>query len=563
MSFFEIDIKNKYLTFFLGCSTCCEFIIPWLYRRILTLFAIDITNIAARITAPIIRSYSFDDEKFFCADGAPRYIVSKRKAGLQSLVRDFQLGKVGIEADSMLSDGLSDIRFTDTNRVPFPFQKKMQSTLRVASIVTKSDGPVLTDIDGVKRLDVSGSYGVNVVGYDNYKEFIERGWNRIKELGPNVLGPVHPVINNVIKSLRNISGLEEVSFHMSGTEAVMCAIRLARFNKRRRFVVTFAGAYHGWWDGMQPGAGNERFTCDVLSLKDMSPISLNLIRARAHEIAAVIISPLQGLNPGKPPPSDLVLLDSKVRATNERISDYTVWLKKIRKLTEELDIPLIFDEVYTGFRMAPGGAQEFYGIQADMVVYGKTLGGGLPVGVVCGKKELMHRFDKNHPLRVNYVIGTFSAAPIVLATMAEFLKWLNRPETNQLYQIANNLTASFVKETNINLIRENMPLRVDALTTVWTVLFKQPGRYHWMFQYYMRAEGLALSWVGTGRCLFSLDFTENQYKEVSTAILKAARRMKKDGWWWIGENSNNPLTGTQISKQMTKEIIMALIGIKN
>ena len=109
------------------------------------------------------------------------------------------------------------------------------------------------------------------------------------------------------------------------------------------------------------------------------------------------------------------MLDSKVRATNERISDYTVWLKKIRKLTEELDIPLIFDEVYTGFRMAPGGAQEFYGIQADMVVYGKTLGGGLPVGVVCGKKELMHRFDKNHPLRVNYVIGTFSAAPIVLS----------------------------------------------------------------------------------------------------------------------------------------------------
>ena len=563
MSLFSIDIKNKYLTFFLGCYTCCEFIIPWLYQRILTLYAMDITNIAARITAPLIRSYSFDDEKFFCADGAPPYIISKRKAGLQSLVRDFQLGKVGIEGDSMLSDGLSDIRFTDTNRVPFPFQKKMQSTLRVASLVIKSNGPVLTDVDGVKRLDVSGSYGVNVVGYDNYKEFIERGWNRVKELGPNVLGPVHPVINNVIKSLRKISGLEEVSFHMSGTEAVMCAVRLARFNKRRRFVVTFAGAYHGWWDGMQPGAGNERFTCDILSLKDMSPASINVIRARANEIAAVIISPLQGLNPGKPPPSDLVLLDSKVRATNEHISDYTVWLKKIRRLTEELDIPLIFDEVYTGFRMAPGGAQEFYGIQADMVVYGKTLGGGLPVGVVCGKKELMHRFDKNHPLRVNYVIGTFSAAPIVLATMAEFLEWLNRPETNQLYQIANNLTESFVKETNINLIKENMPLRVDALTTVWTVLFKQPGRYHWMFQYYMRAEGLALSWVGTGRCLFSLDFTENQYQEVSTAIVKAARRMKQDGWWWIGENSNNPLTGTQISKQMTKEIIMALIGIKN
>ena len=86
----------------------------------------------------------------------------------------------------------------------------------------------------------------------------------------------------------------------------------------------------------------------------------------------------------------------------------------LREETIKLNIPLIFDEVYTGFRMAQGGAQEFYGIQADIVVYGKTLGGGMPVGVVCGKKELMHRFDKTHPLRVNYVIGTFSAAPITL-----------------------------------------------------------------------------------------------------------------------------------------------------
>merc|ERR1712216_124125 len=262
--------------------------------------------------------------------------------------------------------------------------------------------------------------------------------------------------------------------------------------------------------------------------------SLAMIKARASEIAAVLISPLQGLNPGKPPPSDLVLMDAAMRKTNDAVSEYTAWLKKLREETAKLDIPLIFDEVYTGYRMAPRGAQEFYGIQSDMVVYGKTLGGGMPVGVVCGKKELMHRFDRSHPLRVNYVIGTFSAAPITLGAMAEFLEWQDKPETTALYQSAGDKVKEFITTTNEALIANNLPMRVDSLTTVWTVLFKQPGRYHWMFQYYLRAEGLALSWVGTGRCLFSLDFTDEQYQQVTQALLRAGQRMKDDGWWWNG-----------------------------
>ena len=184
----------------------------------------------------------------------------------------------------------------------------ISASLRIIVI----QGPELINYDGETMLDVSGSYGVNVVGYEGYKGFVDRGWARVRDLGANVLGPVHPAILDVIRPLREITGLDEVSFHMSGTEAVMAAVRLARFNTRRKLVVTFGGAYHGWWDGMQPGAGNERFTSDVLSIKDMSPASMRLIRARASEIAAVLVSPLQGLNPNKPPPSDLVLLDAKV-----------------------------------------------------------------------------------------------------------------------------------------------------------------------------------------------------------------------------------------------------------
>tara|TARA_B100000513_G_scaffold173517_2_gene89717 strand:+ start:1085 stop:1705 length:621 start_codon:yes stop_codon:yes gene_type:complete len=174
--------------------------------------------------------------------------------------------------------------------------------------------------------------------------------------------------------IQEVSGLAEVSFHMSGTEAVMAAVRCARFNKRRPLVVTFGGAYHGWWDGMQPAAGNERTPTDVLCLKDMNSLSLATIRSRKDEIAAVLVNPLQCFHLNASPPSDLVL-----SSNNRKVGaapGYKEWLHKLRKTCTDSDVLLLFDEVYTGFRVHPQGAQAAYGVQADLVCYGKTLGGG-------------------------------------------------------------------------------------------------------------------------------------------------------------------------------------------
>ena len=329
------------------------------------------------------------------------------------------------EASETYLDGISDLRFTDTNRVPFPFQKLVREKLNVASLAISSVGPAIKDLDGNSAVDISGSYGVNVCGYDEYKRWITEGWEKTKDLGP-VLGPLHPIVGENLAMIKAVSKLDEVSFHMSGTEAIMCAVRLAAFNTRRKLVVCFAGAYHGWWDGVQPGPGNERAVTDVLPLKDMSLASLAAIKARASEIACVIVNPLQGFNPNSPPPNDMVLMTASIRkaASGKTLDNYAVWLKQLRQTCTEANVPLMFDEVYTGFRMAPGGGQEYYGVNADMVVYGKTLGGGLPVGVVCGKKELMRRFDPERPLRVSYVIGTFAAHPLTMGSMNAFLKWV-------------------------------------------------------------------------------------------------------------------------------------------
>ena len=523
-----------------------------------TLRARALTPIAARVLARWVKPRSYSDGEFFRADGAREPWIERRRRGLERLSALFQTQAPQSRAwGDAIREGFSDLRFADANRVPFPFARFMREHFNLCTVVTASDGPRLRDLDGRWTLDVSGAYGVNVAGFDRYKEWMARGLERVQDLGP-VLGPLHPVVAENIALLRSISKLEEVSFHMSGTEAVMAAVRLARFNTRRKFIVTFSGAYHGWWDGVQPGLGSERTLDDCLTLKDLHPASLEVIRRRAGEIAGVLVNPVQCFHPNAPPPNDAVLLTNGVRRTEGASSAYAQWLRRLRAVCTEHDIPLILDEVYTGFRLGPGGAQEYFDVPADMVVYGKTVAGGMPIGVVCGTKALMQRFDAERPMRLAYVIGTFSAHPVVMGAMNEFLRWLDDPATASLYDEMNERCAQWAQATNRALTDAKLPLRVMHLATVWTVLFTEPGRYNWLLQYYLRAEGLTLSWVGTGRCLGTMDFTDKDYEALRIKLVAAGGRMQADGWWLGAEH---PRPEKIMRLRLIKEALTMLIPI--
>ena len=164
-----------------------------------------------------------------------------------------------------------------------------------------------------------------------------------------------------MEQLRRISGLDEVSFHMSGTEAVMQAVRLARYHTRRKYLVRFSGAYHGWWEDVQPGPGNPLPPGKTYTLKEMDEDTLRVLRKRS-DIACVLVNPLQALHPNKAAPRDNTLVDSSRRAHFDRAA-YTAWLQQLRQVCSERGIVLIFDEVFMGFRLAPGGAQEYFGVQ--------------------------------------------------------------------------------------------------------------------------------------------------------------------------------------------------------
>ena len=505
----------------------------------------------SRRVARQVAYYAFNAEHFFCSDGAPEEISLSRKEGINRLKSRVRTrSPKSLAYYHSLKSSISDVNFTTAYRVPFPYRAELCNELKLGSIVEESKGILVKDLDDNWRYDISGSYGVNVFGYDFYKECIEKAQREAGPLGP-VLGSYHPLIRDNVERLKAISGLDEVSFHMSGTEAVMQAVRLARYHTGKTHLVRLCGAYHGWWDGVQPGIGNQRKTNDVYTLSDLSEKTLAVLATR-NDIACLLINPLQALHPNADASGDASLVNSKRSAYFDR-ERYTLWLEELRAVCFEKNIVLIFDEVFTGFRLAYRGAQEYFGIQADIVTYGKTLGGGFPVGVVCGRHELMKRFRDNQPANISFARGTFNSHPHIVAAMNAFLKKVDQPEYQNIYAQAEKLWDERAAYLNERLKKAELPVEIANLQSIWTILYKKPSRYNWMFQFYLRDQGLELSWVGSGRLIFSLNFSDADFSDVSDRIVQAAIHMQADGWWW----QSPTLTDKSIQRQLMKELLQA------
>src|SRR5262249_15368496 len=212
----------------------------------------------------------FDINDFFASDGAPPEVATRRQDAF------FRLGAVfehrfakSRKATSEASEHISDLQFTQAYRVPFQYGRLVREHLGSGSVMQAASGVTLTDLDGNHFYDLTGSNGVNIFGNDFYKECITNAEARAQTLGP-VLGFYHPVIAENVRRLCEISGLDEVSFHMSGTEAVMQAVRLARYHTGRSHLVRFAGSYHGWWGDVQPGVGNPVSPHETYTLAPLS-----------------------------------------------------------------------------------------------------------------------------------------------------------------------------------------------------------------------------------------------------------------------------------------------------
>jgi glutamate-1-semialdehyde 2,1-aminomutase len=163
----------------------------------------------------------------------------------------------------------------------------------------------------------------------------------------------------------------------------------------------------------------------------------------------------------------------------------------------------------------------------------------------------MKRFRDDRPADICFARGTFNSHPYVMAAMNEFLRHLQTPQGRAAYDDLDRIWNERAQRLNRRLRAAALPVAVANISSIWTVSYEQPSRYNWMFQYYLRAEGLALSWVGTGRLIFSLNYTEADFDAVADRFVAAAEAMQREGWWW----SDPALTNRSIKRTILKEMI--------
>jgi glutamate-1-semialdehyde 2,1-aminomutase len=284
--------------------------------------------------------------------------------------------------------------------------------------ITKATGATLTDADGNEYVDFVCSWGPMIIGHAHPD--VVGAVQKAAASGTSFGAPTPVEIDLAAMVVEALPSVEKVRFVNSGTEATMSAVRLARGYTGKKVVVKFDGCYHGHADSFLVKAGSGIITLGIpgspgvpdeivrntLSIPYNDPDALEkTLRDEQLEIACVIVEPVAG-NMGCVPPKP-------------------GFLEKLRKLTSELGIVLIFDEVITGFRLGYGGAQQYYDITPDLTCLGKIIGGGLPVGAYGGKAEIMNCVAPDGPV---YQAGTLSGNPLAMVAGIATLKLLQQPD---------------------------------------------------------------------------------------------------------------------------------------
>jgi len=288
-------------------------------------------------------------------------------------------------------------------------------------VVSRSSGSKLWDVDGNEYVDLSNGFGLNLFGWS--PPFITKAIEAQLKLGMEI-GPQTPLVGEVARLMCKLTNFDRAAFCNTGSEAVLGAMRMARTITGRNLIAIFSGAYHGILDEVivrgtkklrsipaAPGIPPEMVE-NILVVDYDSPESLEILRNRADELAAVMVESVQSRRPEYQPKE---------------------FLQQLRDFTEEAGIALIFDEIVTGFRIHPGGAQGHFGIKADIATYGKIVGGGLPIGVIAGKSQYMDALDGGFwqfgddsvpEVGVTYFAGTFVRHPLALAAAKAVLQHL-------------------------------------------------------------------------------------------------------------------------------------------
>ena len=395
-------------------------------------------------------------------------------------------------------------------------------------VVSRSSGCRLWDIDGNQYVDLVSGFGSSLFGYA--PRFIKDAVAAQLEAGIEI-GPQSPLAGEVANLICELTGMERTAFCNTGSEAVMAALRVARTVTGRDKIALFSGSYHGIFDEVlvrstringvakpipvAPGiAGN--MLENVIVLEYDSGRSLELLRETSQDLAAVLVEPVQSRRPELQPKQ---------------------FLHDLRELTAASGTALIFDEMVTGFRSCPGGAQALFGVKADLATYGKVVGGGLPIGIVAGQGRFMDALDGGKwsygddsfpEIGVTFFAGTFVRHPLALAAARAVLRHL-KDTGPSLQSRLNDRTAEFVATLNAYAKQVDAPIHLTHFSSWFCINLSHELPMSSLFFIYMREKGVHV-WEGRP-CFLTTAHTIADLELVGKAFQESIAEMQEAGFF--------------------------------
>lgn len=353
-------------------------------------------------------------------------------------------------------------------------------------VINRSKGSRLWDVDGNEYIDALNGFGSNMLGYQ--PDVLKQAVLAQMELGYEI-GPQHELAGEVCKLMCEFTNHDRTALCNTGSEAVLGAMRVARTVTGRPLIVAFSGSYHGIMDEVIVRGTKKLKTVpaasgilsdnvqNMLILDYGTDEALRIIKERADEIAAVLVEPVQSRRPEFQP---------------------IEFLKKLRVVTEDAKVCLVFDEVISGFRFHPGGTQALFGVKADLGTYGKVIGGGMPVGAICGKAEYMDALDGGFwqygddsvpEVGVTYFAGTFVRHPLALAACMASLQYM-KDRGPALQEKLTGLATRLKNGMDATCKKENLPLTVVGYASLWRLKFLEEIPYSELLFTLMRLRGI-------------------------------------------------------------------------
>lgn len=391
-------------------------------------------------------------------------------------------------------------------------------------VVKRSSGSRVWDIDDNEYLDMTNGFGANLLGHS--PPYITEAVKAQLDQGIEI-GPQHPLAGEVARLITEFTGQERVIYCNTGSEAVLGAMRMARTVTGKDKIVIFTGDYHGMFDEViVRGSRNLRSIAaapgipaasveNMIVLEYGSDEALETIRDLAGDIAAVLIEPVQSRN-----------LDLQPKE----------FLHQVRQITADANIAMVMDEVITGFRLAPGGAQAYFGVKADIATYGKVVGGGMPIGVIAGNHRYMDALDGGHwsygddsipEVGVTYFAGTFVRHPLALAAARATLLHL-RESGPQLQQKLNDDTARCVAILKQHFREVGAPIKVLSFSSAFQVAFTEKVAFGGLMFPLLRDKGIH---IAEGRTwFFTTAHSESDYQRVIDAFKQTVAELQEAGF---------------------------------